>query len=806
MISDLFDNSPIVDIHQMKITTKWLSEYINCDWTWNELVTRLTMSGLEFENASEVGGDLNSVVVGHILSCEKHPNADRLSICKVDVGEKTQTIVCGAPNVAAEQKVAVALPGTLLSGNLKIKKTKIRGIESFGMICSEDELGLGENHDGILLLENNLTPGESLTSALEINDTVIDFEVTPNRPDCLSVVGIAREVHAITGKTLNVPESNLVQTGAPCSEDIQIHVETPIDCPRYVAHIVRNVKVGPSPEWLRRRLQAIGQKSINNVVDVTNFVMMELGQPLHAFDLSKLSNGKIVVRRAHNHEKLLTLDGEQNDLDQDMLVIADQNKAIALAGIMGGKESAVVEATTDIVIESAYFIPHLIRSTRRNLGFQTEAATRFERGTDWSICQKAADRAAELIAEYTGGEIGSESIDIFPRPPELPCITLRIERANKLLSTSFSIQEASELLERLGCETSILKGVINLKAPAFRPDLLREIDIIEELGRIHGYDNIKGSEQSNGAWLGSIDAYLQAQGSLRNVLVDWGYDEVITNTVVEKRWEELVNAKKEVSIINPPTETQSLLRSRLLPSLLEVSRRNLNQQERTLRLFEIGKCFSVPKESDLLPTEHTELAVLLSGPRNISPWKGDVAAVDFFDLKGIAERIVGSTNITFSPFANNGYRNGFAAKISLGEKTIGFVGQVSSKLIEAFDIKQPVFILELQVKPIAELRQAQAVRFSPVPKFPTADRDLSVVVTDKVPQEDVRTTIMKGKWVENVKFMDLYVGDQLEDGYKCLSFSLTLRNPNATLTDAQADSTIERILKQLCKLFDAKLR
>ena len=806
MTSDLFDNSQIVDIHRMKITTKWLSEYINCDWTWNELVTRLTMSGLEFEGAKEVGRDLDLVVVGYVMACEKHPNADRLSVCKVDIGGKIQTIVCGAPNVAAGQKVAVALPGSILPGNFKIKETKIRGIESFGMICAEDELGLSEKHDGILLLENNLTPGESLASALEISDTIIDFEVTPNRPDCLSVVGIAREVHAITGKPLNIPESNLVQTGAPCSRDVRINVETPIDCPRYVAHVVRNVKVGPSPEWLRRRLQAVGQKPINNVVDITNFVMMELGQPLHAFDLSKLSNGKIVVRRAHDDEKLLTLDGEQNELNQDMLVIADENKAIALAGIMGGKESAVVETTTDIVIESAYFIPHLIRSTRRNLGFQTEAATRYERGTDWSICQKAADRAAELIAKYTGGEIGSESIDIFPSPPDSPRINLRIERANKLLSTDFSIHEASELLERLGCETSILEGEINLKAPAFRPDLLREIDIIEELGRIHGYDNIKGSEQSSGAWLGTIDAYLQAQRSLRNMLVDWGYDEVITNTVVEKRWEELVKTEKEVSIINPPTETQSLLRSRLLPSLLEVSRRNLNQQERRLRLFEIGKCFSIPKESDLLPTEHTELAVLLSGPRNISPWQGDSATVDFFDIKGIAESIMGSSNITFSPFAKNGYRNGFSAKINLGKKTIGFVGQVSSKLIEAFNIKQPVFILELRINPMAELQKEQAVRFSPIPKFPTADRDLSIVVTDEIPQEDVRTTIMKGKWVENVKFMNLYIGDQLKDGYKCLSFSLALRNPNATLTDEQADSTIDTILKQLSKLFDAKLR
>ncbi|MEE3233546.1 MAG: phenylalanine--tRNA ligase subunit beta [Candidatus Latescibacterota bacterium] len=790
----------------MKLTTEWLAEYITCDWTWNELVTRLTMSGLEFEGARELGRDLDCVVVGHILSCEKHPDADRLSVCTVDIGENIVTIVCGAPNVAVGQKVAVAIPGSILPGNFKIKKTKIRGVESFGMICAEDEIGLGDSHDGILILEKNLIPGDSIASALKINDTVIDFEVTPNRPDCLSVIGIAREVHAITGNELNIPESKIDQTGTPSSADIQIDVETPLDCPRYVARVIRNVKVGPSPDWLRRRLQAIGQRSINNIVDITNFVMMELGQPLHAFDLSKLSKKKIVVRHAREREQLLTLDGDQHELNQDILVIADGEKPIALAGIMGGKDSAVNERTTDIVLESAYFVPHLIRSTRKDLSLQTEAATRYERGADWSICQRASDRAAVLIAEYAGGEIASEPIDIFPAPPETPRINLRIKRANSLLSTNFSIQEASERLVRLGCETSIEEDVINVKVPCFRPDLLREIDLIEELGRIHGYDNIKGSEQSNGSWLGGVDIHLQTQRSLREMLVDFGYDEVVTNTVVEKEWECLIEVEEKVVIINPPTESQSLLRSRLLPSLLEVGRRNLNQQERRLRLFEVGKCFSIAREPGLLPTEHTELAVLCSGPRNISPWQGDVSTIDFFDIKGIAERIIGSTNITFTPFANKGYRNGHSAQINLAKDPVGYVGQVSSNLLEAFDIKQSVFILEIQVKAMAEFWQKQAVRFSPVPKFPTAERDLSIVVKDEVAQEDVRTTIMKGKWVEHVEFLDIYVGDQLQDGYKSLSFSIALRDPDATLTDKQADSTIGSILKQLSKLFDAKLR
>ena len=792
----------------MKITTNWLADYIEYDWNWNELVTRLTMTGLEFEGARELCEDLHNIVVGHVLSCEKHPDADRLSVCTVDVGEKTVTIVCGAPNVETGQKVAVALPGCILPGNLKIKKTKIRGIDSYGMICAEDEIGIGDHHEGILILPRDVKPGDSIASALNLDDTVIEFEVTPNRPDCLCVTGIAREVHAIIGKPLNLPKIKINRIGAPTKTDIQVDVEAPIDCPRYCAQIIRNVNVGPSPDWLKRRLQTIGQKPINNVVDITNFVMMELGQPLHAFDLSELKENKIVVRRAKENEKLLALDGNKHKLNQDDLVIADAEKPIALAGIIGGQESAVNEKTTDIVLESAHFVPNLIRSTRKNLNVHTEAATRFERGVDWSICQKASDRAADLIVKYAGGEISSEPIDIFPVTPEISPIALRISRANALLSTSFSPQEASILLTRLGCETTIEEEIIRIKVPSFRPDLLREIDIIEELGRIHGYDKIEGSEQSNGPWLTNVSVDLQTERSLRSMLISFGYDEIVTNTIVEKKWEKIIESDEETVIINPPTEDQSLLRSRLLPSLLDVSRRNLNQQERNLKLFEIGKCFSKSQNPDQLPVEHTELAVLRSGLRNISPWQGDVSTTDFFDIKGLAEQIIGSSpaNITYTPFSGRGYRKGHSAQIDIDGLKLGYVGQISSELLEAFEIKQTVFILELKMKRLTDLWKDQTVTVFPIPKFPTAERDLSIVVENSVAQEDVRSTIRKGKWVEHVEFLDVYTGDQLQDGYKSLSFSIALRDPSTTLTDKQADSTIENVLKQLSKLFDAKLR
>lgn len=790
----------------MKITTKWLSEYVDCAWDWQKLVERLTMSGLEFEGVDEIAARFEGVVVGHVLECERHPNADRLSVCKVDIGEGINTIVCGAPNVAAEQKVAVALPGCTLPGDFTIKKAKIRGVESLGMICAEDELGLGDNHDGILVLDDGLKPGLPFAVAVGLDDTVLDFEVTPNRPDCLSVVGIAREVRALTGAELRLPAVEIKEQGAPCTDDIALSIESSEDCPRYVGRVIRNVKIAPSPDWLQRRLQAVGQRPINNVVDITNYVLLELGQPLHAFDLHKLADRRLVVRRARDGESIETLDGTTRRLDAEMLVIADGQKPVALAGIMGGANSEVDEHTTDLVLESAYFEASRIRQARARLGLHTEAAARFERGADWAICQRASDRAAALIAQVTGGQIAPEAIDLYPTPKENPTISLRLDRANQLLATSFSSEEAQRIFELLDCNVTVEKGQLQVTPPSFRPDLVREADLVEELGRIYGYDRIAGSQQANGPWLSQLSPALRWRARIRQRMADIGLDEIMSNTIVDATWEERIDATDVILLANPPTEAQSRLRTRLLPSLLEVARRNFNQRARSLALFELGKCFSSPAAGAQLPGEHWQLAALLAGPLSPTTWQGPERDVDFYDLKGRLEALTDGLPLQFEPVDYPGYRTGHCARIAIEEQTIGYIGQVAPAQCKDFDIEPAVYIFELAFDALVEHWQQRHVSFAQLPKFPAAERDLSVVVREEVSHSDLAQAIGTGPLVENVEFFDLYQGAPIAEGHKSLSFSIRLRHPERTLKDTQADAAINDILQKLQKQFGAQLR
>ena len=790
----------------MKITTKWLAEYVDCAWDWRELVDRLTISGLEFEGVDQLAQRFEGVVVGSVLECEGHPNADRLSVCKVDVGGDVNTIVCGAPNVASGQKVAVALPGCTLPGDFTIKRAKIRGIESLGMICAEDELGLGDNHDGIMVLDDALEPGTPFAIAAGLDDIVLDFEVTPNRPDCLSVVGIAREVRALTGNPLSLPPCDVSEQGAPCADDINISIEHPNDCPRYVGRVIRGVKVGPSPQWLQRRLQAVGQRPINNIVDITNYVLLELGQPLHAFDLHKLSGRQIVVRRAREDESIETLDGVSRKLDSNALVIADGERPVALAGIMGGANSEVDEHTADIVLESAYFDPSRIRQTKAHLGLHTEAASRFERGADWDLCLRAANRAAMLIAEYAGGRIAEEAIDVYPIPRNTAPIHLRLDRANRLLATHFSPADAQKILESLDCKVENDGEDMRVTPPSFRPDLLREADLVEELGRIYGYDRIPGSQRANGPWLTQLSPALYWKKVARQRMADIGLDEILSNTIVDASWEQHIEAPCAIELANPPTEAQSLLRTRLLPSLLEVARRNFNQRARSLALFELGKCFSAPRADAALPQERWNMAALYAGPLSTTTWQGPQRDLDFYDLKGVLERLADAIPLEFEPVLCAGYRPGHCASVTLDGNSIGHIGQAAPDLCAAFDIEAAVYIFELDFATLVNAWQRHRPAFVHLPKFPAAERDLSVIVSDDVSHSAIAREIIAGALVESVEFFDLYQGEPIESGHKSLSFSIRLRHPERTLKDKQADAAINEILKKLQKRFGAHLR
>jgi phenylalanyl-tRNA synthetase beta chain len=792
----------------MKIAYNWLKEYIDIPWTWLELVERLTMAGLEIEGVEELGNRYQGVVVGRVVECSPHPGADRLRVCRVEVGRGERTIVCGASNVAAGQKVAVMLPGFRLPGGVEIKTSHIRGVESQGMICSAAELDLGEEADGILVLDETAEPGTPFARWVGLDDVVLDIEVTPNRPDCLSLWGIAREVRALTGNQLRPPPTAVAESGAPTSAELRIDVEAPQDCPRYVGRLVRQVRVGPSPPWLQRRLQIVGQRPINNVVDVTNYVLLELGQPLHAFDLDRLQEKRIAVRRARPGETIQTLDGVERALDQEMLVIADGHRPVALAGVMGSANSEVNEQTTQVLLESAYFAPSRVRRTRARLGLQTEAAMRFERGADWDMPLLAADRAARLIAEVAGGQVAPAPLDVYPRPCRRGTIRLRVGRANQLLATSLDRDDMVRSLDLLGCAVeSQGQETLQVTVPSFRPDLEREADLIEEVGRLYGYDRIPGSRAGRGPWIIRPERALSLRRIARHRLLGLGLDEVVSNTIVEANWLAWANAQESaVRLANPPTESQNRLRTTLVPSLLDVARRNFNQRAPSVAVFELGKCFAASKGG--LPQEQWRLAGVWAGQVSASPWRADAREVDFFDLKGLLEAFLDDQGLCLTPAEHSCYRSGHAARLSLGDVPLGFMGQVHSSLCAAFDIGRPVHIFEMDFAALVSAWKTAPGAFAPLAKFPPLERDLAVVVRQEITSAALAQAIRQSApgLIEAVEIFDLYQGDQIAAGHKSLAFSIRLRDPQKTLRDAQADAVIGQILRRLEQNFGARLR
>ena len=788
----------------MRISHNWLREYVPHPWDWRELVDRLTMAGLELEEVDDLGRRLRGVVVGEVKECEHHPNADRLSVCRVDLGEEGghRTIVCGAPNVAAGQKVAVVVPGHELPDGRKIERVSIRGVTSHGMICAEDELGLGPDHDGILVLPQTYEVGAAFATQAGLDDVIIDFEVTPNRPDCLSLVGIAREVQALTEIAVELPDTAVEETAGV--DPVGVEIEDPEGCPRYVGRLIRGVQIGPSPDWLAKRLLALGLRPINNVVDVTNYVMLELGQPLHAFDASRLEGRQIIVRRARSGESLETLDGVRRTLDEEMLVIADAVRPVALAGIMGGATAEVTASTTDILLEAAHFSAARVRRTAAALGMHTEASARFERGADWAMPPVASDRAAGLIAQLTGGQSCAPAVDVLPRDLDRPPIDVRLDRLNRLLSTALSSQQCTRILSLLGCDArSDGEGHLRVAAPSFRPDLTREADVIEEVGRIYGYDRIEASSAIRGPLVQSGDAAYDLQRFVRRRLAGLGLDEVVTNSVVERRWAEVVQVEA-LELSNPPAEGQSVLRTSLLPSLLDVARRNFNQRATTVSVFELGKCYSAVTDGH---GERMMLAGLWSGLRTPSPWRADRVAADLLDLKGLVEALLEPCSPEFVADTRDAFRAGCCARVVVEECDVGHLGEADQPLCAAFDLAGPVFIFELNFVDLAPLLTADH-EFRRLSRFPPIQRDLALLVPDEVPAAHVLREIrsVEGELIEAVELFDVYTGDQVDAGFKSLAFTFVLKSKEKTLEDREADEIIGRVLAHVESRCGARLR
>ncbi len=790
----------------MKVTLNWLREYVDIDSTPDELVHLLTMAGLEAESVEDIAGRLSGLVVGRVLERQPHPNAERLSVCRVDVGgSEAARIVCGAPNVAAGQKVPVVLPGRALPDGTRIGRAELRGVVSEGMICSEAELGLGEDDKGILVLPEDCRVGSPLAEAAGLDDIVLDFEVTPNRPDCLSVAGIAREVAALTGARLRLPVPELRETGEPAAPETRVEIDDPEGCPRYVARVLRQVAVGPSPRWLQDRLRAVGQRPVNNIVDVTNFVMLELGQPLHAFDLGGLREGRIVVRRARPGERLRTLDGTDHELDHEALVIADASRPVALAGLMGGAESEVSEATTDVLLEAACFNPRRVRALSSRLGLKTEASYRFERGVDWDLPEAASARAAALMAEVAGARAAPGCLDVMPAALRRRRIRLRPPRAAALLAVDIGPTRCRRILESLGCSVSEGEGVLEVEAPSFRPDLEREIDLVEEVGRVYGYEEVPARPELRGPAPGPAAGAYDDQRRLRRLLTAAGLDEAVTSSIVADDWAEL-NGPVACRLANPPARGMSSLRTSLIPGLLDVARRNFHQRAPGVALFEVGRVFVA---ADGGHREALRAGGLLAGRTGASTWRAEQREVDVLDLKGVVESLVeGLDGIGFAPAERSPWGGGQGAEIRQGDRVLGALGQADPALADRFDLTRDTYIFELELPALFEAWSRRPSVFRSLPKFPPVERDLAVVLDEGVPAARVAAEIRAAApdLVERVDLFDVYQGGQVETGKRSLAFSLRLRSAERTLEDGDADKAVEGALERLRGAFGARLR
>lgn len=797
----------------MKVSLKWIGEFVDFDLPVDELASRLTDAGLEVASITHLGGDLDGVVVGEIKTVSAHPQADKLSVCEVAVGSENLQIVCGAPNVREKAKVPVALVGARLPGGIQIAKSNLRGVDSLGMICSEKELDVGEDEDEIMILDAGLKIGESLSSALELEDWILDFDLTPNRPDCLSILGVAREVAALCGSRLKERKVNLHEEAELAEKRVEVEIQDPQACPRYAARVIEGIKIRESPFWLKRKVFSAGMRPINNVVDVSNMVMLELGHPLHAFDYDLFrfqgSDGqkKVVVRRAKDGEKFVTLDEVERALNREVLLIADGNEPVAIAGIMGGLKSEVRPTTRSVLLESAYFDPRVTRRGRISLGLSTESSQRFERGADPNGVVRAADRAAELLESLAEGKVLRGVVDNYPSPIHPVQITLRPKRVNELLGTDLSSQEIVRILGSLEVSIKESDG-LTAKAPTFRPDLTREIDLVEEIARIHGYDKIGTSLRASGSLVTQVAWEDELSGEVKHLLAGGGFFEVITNNLVDP--EVLAKLDPEtahLSLKNPLSHDLSALSTSLSYGLLGVVSRNKNRLERNVRIFELGKVFWA--QGNKLPEERLHLGIAISGSREPVRWEASEPEVDLYDLKGTVEVLFGRflLSVKLEPGDNALLHPDRSFNVQMANEKIGVLGEVSESVLEIFGIKDKVILAELDFEKLASVVPRER-QFSPLPKFPPVDRDMAVLADQKLLCQAVTAKVREvgGDLVEDVTLFDVYRGKQVPSGKRSLAYSIRYRSREKTLTDEEVDKIHQRIVSELERSFGIALR
>ena len=797
----------------MNVSINWLKEYIDFNLSPEALADRLLMLGVETESIKQRGEGLGGVVVGRIKAVRIHPNANKLVLCDVDVGQDSdEQIVCGAPNASEGLTAPVALVGAKLASGLRIKPAKIRGEESRGMLCSEKELGIGDDASGLMALSDDLPTGAPLAEALGLDNAVLELEITPNRPDCLSMIGIAREIGAETGNTVKLPSVCVQEGAANVRDHTSVTIDAPELCPRYAARVIRGVRIAPSPEWLQRKLESIGVGAINNVVDITNFVLMECGHPLHAFDYHKLAENRIVVRRAATDETLTTIDGTERKLTSDMLVIADAEKPVALAGVMGGFDSEISDQTVDVLLESAYFHPSSIRKTSKALGMHSEASHRFERGADPEGVIPAINRAAQLIAEIAGGEIAAGIIDVYPGKREPVQMKLRPERANFVLGTQISSDEMVEILTCLGFEVS---PTFEITVPTFRPDVSREIDLIEEIARVHGYDNIPTTMPTGDVPAPPSTAKSELRERVKTHLIASGMTEAVNYSFYDPRGFDRIrleasdSVRDALNIRNPLSEEMSIMRTTLVPSLLENAQRNRNHRVENIQLFEMSKVF-LPSEDFELPNEPERVAGVIAGNIGAGVHGDPYRAADFFDIKGVVEGLLdvcGISDYTIAPTRHPLFHPGRNASVEVSRQHLGIFGEVHPEVLETYDLEYKAYLFEFDFEILAYASDLTR-RVEPISIYPSVNRDIAIVLDADIPASRPVELIRSvgGDLVKSVRLFDLYIGNQVPDGKKSLAYAIEYSSPTETLTDEQVDPVHEKIVKRLNGELGAKLR
>ena len=802
----------------MQISLKWLKDYVDFDLSPLALAERLTMAGLEVEAIREIAPAFRGVRTAKILTLRRHPAAEKLFLCEVTTGEATYPIVCGAGNIQAGDLVPLAMVGAMLPGGDIIRSSRIRDEASEGMLCSEAELAIGEDATGIMILPPDLPVGRELADLLDLYDTVLDIAVTPNRSDCLSLVGMAREVAALTGGTLRYPRCDVRESEEDIHGITSVSILDPDLCPRYTARIIKEVRVGASPFWIRQRLEAVGLRSINNIVDVTNFVMLELGQPLHAFDFRFLEEGRIVVRRSREGERFVSLDGKERVLAADTLLICDGVKPVAIGGVMGGLNSEVKADTGTVLLESAYFHPPSIRRTSRTLGMGTDAAFRFERGIDPEGVVRALDRAASLMAELAGGRVCGAAIDQYPRKIELARnIPLRTSRVREILGTAVPEAEMVEILRRLEMAVEPAgEGRFVVTPPTCRIDICREIDLIEEIVRLFGYDRVPATLPRIAVAAGAVSVAHRVERQVRAVLNGAGYTEVINYSFVSADAVDRLGLldrderRTPVRIRNPLTEEQAVLRTTMSYSLLLNARRNADLGCPSLKFFETGRTFIALGEGKL-PREENRLACLISGLQDGDRWDAPERQVDFYDLKGVVENLLSTLRIPALSYRTGGsdvfLHPGRSCGVFSGESRLGFLGEVHPDLLARMGLDGCVAVCELDLDLLGTLLPDRA-SFRSLPRFPSSSRDTAFLVRREIEAAELLrlTTDSREELLEKVHIFDVYEGRNIPAGMKSLGLRFAYRSPERTLTDEEVNEAHARIVRNIVETAGAAIR